>query len=141
MDANTTEVAAAEMRIAQHRDNAARAKAELAVTLDELKAAQDQLLVKRLDDAIEEQRKVEQEALAYSKNVNSLYQRAVKWKADQKRFQSSLKELDQFAKWAVATEHDLHAIAGNLEYVWAVLEKEQETMVNSGHAQAQSSST
>jgi hypothetical protein len=34
--------------------------------------------------------------------------------------------LDKFAEWAVAAEADLRAIAGNLEYVSAVLEKESE---------------
>ena len=34
--------------------------------------------------------------------------------------------MNQFAEWAAATEIDLHAVAGNLEYVCAVLEKEQE---------------
>lgn len=32
--------------------------------------------------------------------------------------------LDNFAIWAVSMEDDLYAIAGNLEYVCAVLERE-----------------
>lgn len=118
MSAKTTEVKAAEARLAQHRDDAGtcnlrhtrhlsscsladelrvrpclhvvHAKLHLAESLDSLKAAQSRLLVKRLDETIKEQRNVEQEALAYSKNVNSLYQRAAKWKAEQKRFRSTL---------------------------------------------------
>lgn len=90
MSARTTEVKAAEARLAQHRDDAVHAKAQLAESLDALKAAQSRLLVKRLDETIVEQRNVEQEALTYSKNVNSLYQRAAKWKAEQKRFRSGL---------------------------------------------------
>ncbi|RLN65451.1 hypothetical protein BBP00_00002848 [Phytophthora kernoviae] len=105
---------------------ALHAKAELAESFGALKAAQSRLLVKRLDETIEEQRNVEQEALTYSKNVNLLYQRAAKWKAEQKRFRSTLDGLDKFAEWADTTERGLHAIAGNLEYVCAVLEKEQE---------------
>ena len=66
------------------------AKVHLAESLDALKAARSRLLVKRLDETIQEQRNVEQEALTYSKNVNSLYQRATKWKAEQKRFRSTL---------------------------------------------------
>ncbi|KAG3202266.1 hypothetical protein JG687_00000719 [Phytophthora cactorum] len=139
MSARTTEVKAAEARLAHHRDDAVHAKAQLAESLDALKTAQSRLLVKRLDKAIEEQRNVEQEALAYSKNVNRLYQRAAKWKAEQKRFRSTLDGLDRFAEWAAATENDLHAIAGNLEYVWSVLEKEQEATANGGYARAQES--
>ncbi|EEY64642.1 uncharacterized protein PITG_16066 [Phytophthora infestans T30-4] len=136
MSTRTTEVKAAEARLALHRDDAVHAKAQLSESLNALKEAQSQLLVKRLDEAIREQRNVEQEALAYSKNVNRLYQRAAKWKADQKRFRSSLDGLDRFAEWAAAAENDLHAIAGNLEYVWSVLEKEQEATANGGYARA-----
>ncbi|KAG7397544.1 hypothetical protein PHYBOEH_000547 [Phytophthora boehmeriae] len=137
MSARTPEVQAAEARLAQHHDDAVHAKAELIESFGALKAAQSRLLVKRLDETIGEQRNVEQEALTYSKNVNSLYQRAAKWKAEQKRFRSTLDGLDRFAEWAVATERDLHAIAGNLEYVCAVLEKEQEEAANGGYARAQ----
>ncbi|EGZ20377.1 hypothetical protein PHYSODRAFT_345449 [Phytophthora sojae] len=139
MSARTTEVKAAEARLAQHRDDAVHAKAQLAESLDALKAAQSRLLVKRLDETIVEQRNVEQEALTYSKNVNSLYQRAAKWKAEQKRFRSGLDGLDRFAEWAAATESDLHAIAGNLEYVSSVLEKEHDEAPNGGYARAQES--
>lgn len=129
------------MRLAQRRDDALHAKDQLAESIDALKTVQTQLLVKRLDDVIEKQRNVEQEALAYSKNVTRLYQRAAKWKAEQKRFRTNLNGLDGFVEWAAATETDLHAIAGNLEYVWAVLEKEQEqdNAHNGGDAQARES--
>jgi hypothetical protein len=86
----TAEVKAAEARLAQHRDDAVHAKVQLGESLEALKAAQSRLLVKRLDETIEEQRNVEREALAYSKNVNSLYQRAAKWKAEQRRFRAHL---------------------------------------------------
>jgi hypothetical protein len=156
----TAEVKAAEARLAQHRDDAVHAKVQLGESLEAPKAAQSRLLVKRLDETIEEQRNVEREALAYSKNVNSLYQRAAKWKAEQKRFRSTLdvrtfffwapkglmltlllllQGLDRFAEWAASTENDLHAIAGNLEYVCAVLEKEHESAANGGYARAQES--
>ncbi|KAK1931624.1 hypothetical protein P3T76_012953 [Phytophthora citrophthora] len=130
---------AAETRLALHRDDAEHAKAQLADSLEALKNAQSRLLVKRLDETIQEQRNVEQEALAYSRNVNKLYQRAAKWKAEQKRFRSSLEGMDRFSEWAIATENDLHAIAGNLEYVSAVLEREQEASSNGGYARAQQS--
>ncbi|KAG1699198.1 hypothetical protein DVH05_014114 [Phytophthora capsici] len=137
MSTRTPEVKAAETRLALHHDEAEHAKAQLADSLEALKNAQSRLLVKRLDETIQEQRNVEQEALAYSKNVNKLYQRAAKWKAEQKRFRSSLEGMDRFSEWAVATENDLLAIAGNLEYVCAVLEKEQEASSNGGYARAQ----
>ncbi|POM75318.1 Hypothetical protein PHPALM_7593 [Phytophthora palmivora] len=138
MSARTSEVKA-EARLAQHRDDALHAKVQLAEALNALKTAQSRLLVKRLDETIQEQRNVEQEALSYSKNVNKLYQRATKWKAEQKRFRSSLDGLDRFAEWAATTENDLHAIAGNLEYVCAVLEKEQEATANGGYTRVQES--
>ncbi|OWZ04161.1 hypothetical protein PHMEG_00023981 [Phytophthora megakarya] len=136
---SVTEVKAAEASLVQRRDDAVHAKIQLGEALDALKGAQSRLLVKRLDETIQEQRNVEQEALAYSKNVNQLYQRAAKWKAEQKRFRTSLDGLDRFAEWAAATENDLHAIAGNLEYVCAVLEKEQKTTANGGYTRAQES--
>ncbi|CAH0480728.1 unnamed protein product [Peronospora belbahrii] len=133
----STEVIAAEARLAQHRDGAAHAKIQLAESLDALKAAQNRLLVKRLDETIKQQRDVEQEALTYLKNVNSLYQRTAKWKAEQKRFRSTLDGLDHFAEWAAATENSLHGIAGNLEYVCAVLDKEQQEATNDGYTRVQ----
>uniref|UniRef100_M4BJF1 Uncharacterized protein n=1 Tax=Hyaloperonospora arabidopsidis (strain Emoy2) TaxID=559515 RepID=M4BJF1_HYAAE len=123
---DTFEAKSAKARLDQHRDDAVHAKVQLTESLDALKAAQSRLLGKRLDDAIDKQRNVEKEALAYLKNVNSMCQRAAKWKSEQKRFRLSLDEMNQFAEWAAATEIDLHAVAGNLEYVCAVLEKEQE---------------
>lgn len=50
-----------------------------------------------------------------------------------------LQGLDRFAEWAAATESDLHAIAGNLEYVSSVLEKEHDEAPNGGYARAQES--
>lgn len=141
MSDRTVEVKAAEARLAQRHDDAAHAKANLTEAFEELKAAQSRLLVKRLDETIQEQRNVELEALSYSKNVNSLYQRAAKWKAEQRRFRSTLEGLDKFVEWAASTETDLHAVAGNLEYVCAVLDKEhekdQEGAANGGYARAQ----
>ncbi|CAH0488914.1 unnamed protein product [Peronospora farinosa] len=139
MSVKTAEVQAAEARLAQHHDDAVHAKVQLVESLDALKTAKSRLLVKRLDETIQEQRNVEQEALTYSKNVNSLYQRAAKWKIEQRRFRSTLDGLDHFSEWAVAIENDLQAIAGNLEYVCAVLEKERQEAANGGYARAQES--
>ncbi|GLD96204.1 hypothetical protein PINS_up004882 [Pythium insidiosum] len=92
--------------------------------LADLQLANNNLMAMMLDDAISAQRRVEEEALMFTKNVNTLYQRAAKWKAEQRRFRSSLEGLDKFEEWATTIEGDLQAIAGNLEYVCAVLEKE-----------------
>ncbi|CEG39672.1 GCN5-like 1 [Plasmopara halstedii] len=136
MSASSTDVKAAEVRITQHRDDAMHAKVQIEESIEALKTARNRILLERLDEATEKQRLVEQEALAYSKNVNRLYQRAAKWKTDQKRFRTNLNELDGFAEWAASTEKDLHAIAGNLEYVWAVLEKDQDSASNDGYVRA-----
>lgn len=69
---------------------AAAKKAELAKSFHELQLAQTGLLGDKLDGAISEQRDVEEAALRLTKNVNSLYQRAAKWKAEQKRFRANL---------------------------------------------------
>lgn len=143
---------------------AANAKAELAKALSALQGAENALVASRLDRAMDSQRRVEEEALSLTKNVNTLYQRAVKWKSEQKRFRSavevritrlihSLAELnggltaydpitqglDNFAIWAANTEDDLHAVAGNLEYVCAVLERENAG--SNGNAETASSAT
>ncbi|CAI5711349.1 unnamed protein product [Hyaloperonospora brassicae] len=135
----THEVKAAIARLDQHRDDRVHAQMQLTESLDALKAAQSRMLVKRLDGAVHEQRNVEREALVYAKNVNALCQRAARWKAEQKRFRASLDDLNHFADWAAAAESDLHAIAGNLEYVCAVLEKEQEGAAKEACARAQQS--
>jgi len=72
------------------RASAALKKAELARSLHALHEAQGRLLGDRLDWAITDQRDVEEAALRLTKNVNSLYQRAAKWKAEQRRFRAHL---------------------------------------------------
>uniref|UniRef100_K3WWV7 Uncharacterized protein n=1 Tax=Globisporangium ultimum (strain ATCC 200006 / CBS 805.95 / DAOM BR144) TaxID=431595 RepID=K3WWV7_GLOUD len=126
-----------EARLAQHHHDAAQAKAAIANALSALQTAQDQLLATKLENAISAQRNVELEALNFTKNVNSLYQRAARWKSEQKRLRGALEVtqtskriacntgLEKFEDWAAATEMDLRGIAGNLEYVCSVLEKEQ----------------
>ncbi|KAJ0395026.1 hypothetical protein P43SY_003239 [Pythium insidiosum] len=117
-------VTEAETRLAARRQDAARAKSAMESALADLQLANNNLMAMKLDDAIAAQRRVEEEALVFTKNVNTLYQRAAKWKAEQRRFRSSLEGLDTFEAWATSIEGDLQAIAGNLEYVCAVLEKE-----------------
>ncbi|TMW57607.1 hypothetical protein Poli38472_003532 [Pythium oligandrum] len=117
-------VAEGEERLAVHRQEAAQAKLAIAKALGDLQLAHNNLLASKLDTAISTQRRVEEEALSFSKNVNSLYQRATKWKSEQKRFRASLAGLDKFEDWAASVESDLQSIATNLEYVSAVLERE-----------------
>lgn len=102
---------------------AEQAKATLAQAMADLQRAQDALLASKLDASIAAQRRVEEEALLLTKSVNTQYQRAVKWKSEQKRFRSSLEGLDGVGEWARRVEKDLAAIAGNLEYVCAVIER------------------
>jgi hypothetical protein len=82
------------------------------------------LLSSKLDAAITMQRSVEEEAVNITKDVNTLYHRAAKWNAEQKRFRASLTGLADFTPWALGVESELLGIAGNLEYVYAVLERE-----------------
>ncbi|GAB9469926.1 hypothetical protein Gpo141_00007187 [Globisporangium polare] len=132
----TQSVHDAEQRLAHHQYEASQAKAEIAKALSALQAAQNELLASKLESAITAQRNVELEALNFTKNVNSLYQRAAKWKSEQKRLRGALEGLDKFEDWATATEIELQGIAGNLEYVCSVLEKEQQESTNSATSNA-----
>lgn len=74
----------------------AQAKAEIAKALSALQSAQNELLASKLESAITAQRNVELEALNFTKNVNGLYQRAAKWKSEQKRLRGALEVRAEF---------------------------------------------
>lgn len=69
---------------------AALTQAQLARSLLALQQAQARLVGERLDWAVTQQRDVEEAALRLTKGVSSLYQRAAKWKAEQRRFRAHL---------------------------------------------------
>lgn len=66
------------------------AKHRLTIALQDLEQYQNNLLASKFNDALSIQRSVEEESLAFSKNINRLNQRSCKWKSDQKRIQSAL---------------------------------------------------
>ncbi|KAG9400681.1 hypothetical protein AC1031_010124 [Aphanomyces cochlioides] len=70
-----------------------------------------------LDGILTTQRQLEDECLAMGKNQVMFHQKTIRWKAEYKRFQAEVEELEKFEQWMQRTEANMHAICGKLEYV------------------------
>nr|CCA14077.1 conserved hypothetical protein [Albugo laibachii Nc14] len=111
----------------QHREKKAetdRAREELLSRILDLQRCQSFLVSRHAKEALSLQRDVEKETVQLNRNVSSIYQRAVKWNAEQKRLETKWKKLSAFDEWALQTEEDMRKIAGYTEYVLAVISRE-----------------
>ncbi|KAF0717129.1 Aste57867_2474 [Aphanomyces stellatus] len=116
------------------RKNRTAKEKEIETSLRELEAGVGRRVDKALENIIALQQQLQDACIDTGKRAVQRHQKIVRWKAELKRFQANVADLEPFEKWLEMTEGDMHLLCGKLEYVCHQLSRAAATETPSSHS-------